>query len=150
MDTIQRGDQGAAVRYLQKRLIATGYTLPRYGADSDFGGETEQAVQAFQRAHGLAPCGIADTQTWTLLLAEPGAHLAPTDPALLAAAHKHLDGYTYKLFAPDLAKRETNCCIAAEQIMMERFHRGRGVRWTPWSAPASAAWSRIRCPAATT
>lgn len=45
-----------------------------------------------------------------------------TDPTFLEAAHRWTgDGWTYKLVGPDLKKKETNCCIAAEQIMMDRY-----------------------------
>ena len=40
---------------------------------------------------------------------------------MIDIAHKHLDGYRYKLNGPNLDNLETNCCIATEQIMMEYF-----------------------------
>lgn len=48
-----------------------------------------------------------------------------TNAAIMRAAHKYLDGWTYKLVAPDASKRETNCCIATEKIVEEGF----GVRF---------------------
>jgi peptidoglycan hydrolase-like protein with peptidoglycan-binding domain len=42
-----------AVRKLQRALVDAGFSLPRFGVDGDFGGETEAAVKEFQRASGL-------------------------------------------------------------------------------------------------
>ena len=50
---LRRGCAGDDVQQLQKALLALGYVLPGYGADGDFGAETEAAVKAFQRDHGL-------------------------------------------------------------------------------------------------
>lgn len=50
---LKRGSKGEDVRTLQELLMQIGYELPRYGADGDFGAETEIAVQKFQRTHGL-------------------------------------------------------------------------------------------------
>ena len=61
--TLRRGDKGEAVKELQKALISLGYPLPRYGADGDFGKETEAAVKAFQADNGLKADGIAGPKT---------------------------------------------------------------------------------------
>jgi N-acetylmuramoyl-L-alanine amidase len=55
---LRRGDKGPAVKELQEKLIKAGEKLPRYGADGDFGTETEEAVKAFQARHGLVADGI--------------------------------------------------------------------------------------------
>lgn len=47
------GKKGEDVRTLQKLLIRLEYDLPEYGADGDYGEETESAVKAFQEAEGL-------------------------------------------------------------------------------------------------
>lgn len=60
---IRKGDKGAKVKALQKRLIALGYALPKYGADGSFGAETDAAVRKFQRDHGLAVDGIVGPNT---------------------------------------------------------------------------------------
>ena len=51
------------MKELQEDLIALGYSLPKYGADGDFGGETKKAVEAFQRDHEMPVTGIADAKT---------------------------------------------------------------------------------------
>lgn len=56
--TLRRGDKGDAVKELQTRLIACGYSCGSYGADGSFGGATENALKAFQSDHGLDADGI--------------------------------------------------------------------------------------------
>jgi peptidoglycan L-alanyl-D-glutamate endopeptidase CwlK len=60
---LKRGDKGPAVKELQQKLIKAGEKLPRYGADGDFGAETEEAVKAFQARHGLVVDGIVGSKT---------------------------------------------------------------------------------------
>lgn len=52
------GCKGDDVKELQTNLIRIGATLPRYGADGDFGGETESALEWFQGKHSLTVDGI--------------------------------------------------------------------------------------------
>jgi N-acetylmuramoyl-L-alanine amidase len=60
------GDEGAAVKDIQERLDALGYST---GPDlaSTFGGGTHEAVQEFQRARGLDVDGIVGPDTWRSL-----------------------------------------------------------------------------------
>lgn len=60
---LQSGDEGSAVQKIQQALIDAGFPLPKYGADSDFGSETETAVRSYQSAHGLEANGIIGTTT---------------------------------------------------------------------------------------
>ena len=41
------------MKALQKFLIQLGYSLPRYGADGDFGSEMETAIKRLQARTGL-------------------------------------------------------------------------------------------------
>lgn len=50
---LKKGMEGSDVKVLQELLLQLGYDLPRYGADGDFGSETEAAVKAFQKDEGL-------------------------------------------------------------------------------------------------
>lgn len=50
---LKRGMTGEDVKAMQAGLMYLGYKLPRYGADGDFGAETEAALKAFQRGNGL-------------------------------------------------------------------------------------------------
>lgn len=68
LQVIRKGDSGAFVQQIQRLLIATGYKMPKYGADGDFGEETETAVKKFQKAVGAEVNGTVDKQTATKLL----------------------------------------------------------------------------------
>lgn len=58
---IRRNSSGAAVKYLQFRLLNYGYFL---SADGAFGPGTETAVKAFQTQNGLTSDGIVGSATW--------------------------------------------------------------------------------------
>lgn len=60
---MMRGDD---VRALQSMLVAKGYDTK--GIDGVFGRNTEKAVRAYQKAHGLKTDGIAGQQTWAHLM----------------------------------------------------------------------------------
>jgi peptidoglycan hydrolase-like protein with peptidoglycan-binding domain len=59
---VRRGDVGDLVKLIQQK-VGTAVV------DGLFGGKTEAAVRAFQRAHGLVPDGIVGPKTWSVLLA---------------------------------------------------------------------------------
>ena len=50
---LSKGTEGNDVKQLQEYLLQLGYSLPKYGADGDFGSETEAAVRAFQKVESL-------------------------------------------------------------------------------------------------
>src|SRR4051812_14776822 len=58
------GSRGPAVAAVQSKLRST---LPSILVDGVFGPQTEGAVRAFQRAHGLAVTGRVDARTWSAL-----------------------------------------------------------------------------------
>jgi peptidoglycan hydrolase-like protein with peptidoglycan-binding domain len=66
---LDRGDKGMDVATLQKLLAqalqggGAGFLSP----DGQFGPRTAQALQQFQAAHGLAPTGFTNPQTWGAL-----------------------------------------------------------------------------------
>lgn len=63
---LREREHGPAVKELQERLVRLGYTDERgrpLQPDGDFGPSTKQAVQAFQRAHGLDDDGVAGRDT---------------------------------------------------------------------------------------
>lgn len=69
--TLKEGDTGFPVSKAQQRLILHGYpplTLEMTGTFSKY---TKDAVLAFQRARGIPPSGVIDTQTWEALVARP-------------------------------------------------------------------------------
>ena len=67
--TLKKGAKGPVVQFAQQMLIQHGFSLPKYGADGDFGSETVSAVKAFQKANGLTADGIIGKKTWDKLLA---------------------------------------------------------------------------------
>lgn len=71
--TYRRGDRGAGVATLQRRLGAAGYWCGR--ADGSFGHLTQQAVWAVQKRNGLVRDGIAGPRTVSALA--HGGVLAP-------------------------------------------------------------------------
>ena len=63
--TLRSGDDNAAVWSLQAALMAHGYSVG--GIDGKFGGNTDSAVRAFQRDHGLTVDGLAGEKTFAAL-----------------------------------------------------------------------------------
>ena len=61
---LSKGDNGLNVLFLQELLLKwDAGCLPKFGADSDFGGETEEAIKAFQSDNKLNPSGSIDFMT---------------------------------------------------------------------------------------
>lgn len=67
--TLRRGCKGDDVTALQQALMDVGYELTRYGADGDFGAETEDAVKLFQRREALEVDGVYGSRTHEALMA---------------------------------------------------------------------------------
>jgi N-acetyl-anhydromuramyl-L-alanine amidase AmpD len=80
---LSKNSRGERVEELQKLLNKAGYDLDEDGV---FGGETDKAVRAFQRAHGLPVDGIVGGKTWRALdkLNNP----APATPAKSTATKR--------------------------------------------------------------
>lgn len=61
---LSKGDHGSSVEAMQKALLLWNPDcLPKYGADGDFGSETEAAVKSFQKSAGLPETGVYDEAT---------------------------------------------------------------------------------------
>ena len=67
--TLQKGDEGDAVKKLQKRLKELGYYTPTV-ADGEYGSKTVEAVKAFQKKNGLTQDGVAGPTTQAKLYAD--------------------------------------------------------------------------------
>ncbi len=68
-DGLSRGDSGPEVRAMQELLLKWNPNcLPEYGADGDFGKETEDAVKDFQKTKGQPVTGVYDAATEKALL----------------------------------------------------------------------------------
>lgn len=65
---LRKGDSGESVKALQNLLLANGIKLPEYGADGDFGDETEKGVMEYQHKVGLEEDGVAGPDTMGSLL----------------------------------------------------------------------------------
>ena len=94
VEGLSRGDYGTAVTAMQQALLAwRPDCLPRWGADGDFGQETEAALRAFQAEAGLPVTGVYDEATRTALTAATSAHCGgdscpidpPEEPAFILA-----------------------------------------------------------------
>ena len=66
---LSRGMMGSDVEDLQKALLALGYVLPGYGADGDFGAETEAALLEFQRDYKIEVDGIFGPESYRTMAA---------------------------------------------------------------------------------
>ena len=66
--TLRNGSYGEDVKTLQTCLIELGYDCGRYGADGEFGSETETALKAFQRKIGIKQDGIYGSETHQALM----------------------------------------------------------------------------------
>ena len=68
---------------LQELLLSLGYALPRYGADGNFGAETEAALRAFQADAGLEADGKYGEKSHAALMdaaADGGKDSRPVQP----------------------------------------------------------------------
>lgn len=68
LPTVRKGDTGTAVKILQLALVAYEYNIGKYGADGDFGSDTESAVRQFQKNSKIEVDGIVGENTWSELL----------------------------------------------------------------------------------
>lgn len=78
---LRNGDVGAAVKEMQTNLISLGYSCGKDGADGEFGDNTEKAVKAFQKDHGIAQSGVYDEATRKALASALNPSATPTEPA---------------------------------------------------------------------
>jgi putative chitinase len=80
VDLVQRGSRGANVLAIQSRLTELGYTDAQHRPlkiDGVFGPATQQALETFQREHGLVADGIAGPRTRNGLETETAHFPAP-------------------------------------------------------------------------
>jgi peptidoglycan hydrolase-like protein with peptidoglycan-binding domain len=73
--TVRAGDHGTAVLHVQQRLITLGY-LPHGADDGAFGGQTQDAVQRFQKFRKITADGVVGASTWAELNKNPAPELA--------------------------------------------------------------------------
>lgn len=66
--TLRKGNNGDVVKWMQRRLNYLNYSVGEYGADGDFGPDTDAAVRKYQKDQKLFVDGIVGKQTWSKLL----------------------------------------------------------------------------------
>ncbi len=65
-DRLKIGDSGESVRKVQQGLIDDGVSLPQFGVDSKYGGETATAVKEFKAKHNLGSTQFGDVGPGTM------------------------------------------------------------------------------------
>lgn len=115
---LKKGCEGEDVKQMQLALLAQGYELPKYGADGDFGSETQKAVKAWQIARNMKPTGEL-TAAECLELAGAGRHIEVTGMAVNVRSAPNLDG------------RVLGVAARGDALPYQGESRldGRGVRW---------------------
>lgn len=104
---LKLGSRGAAVREMQLLLIKAGFPLPRWGADSDFGNETDAALRAFQARYDLVVDGKYGSQSRTALKqattpVKPG-RAEPDKSAMAQTVRLHVPGNDNAAPPPNVA-----------------------------------------------
>ena len=64
---LRRGDKSAAVESMQLLLMGNGYDLPNYGADGEWGEETDESFRRFEQENGLSG-GVCGCTAWAELI----------------------------------------------------------------------------------
>ena len=65
---LKKGAKGDEVKAMQILLIGYGYSCGEKAADGSFGGATDKALRAYQKAKGLSVDGSCGGKTWASLL----------------------------------------------------------------------------------
>lgn len=89
---LQLGSRGHYVAVLQADLKSAGYSTN--DASGQFGSQTQQALEAFQRDFGLPVTGVTHPNTWQALLARLGVMSPPAsnpEQARLLAQHPDMN-----------------------------------------------------------
>lgn len=94
MRLLKRGCTGEDVRRLQTSLLELGYDLPKYGADGQYGQETEAAVRQLQRASGVKVDGVYGEESHAALMALLADADADDEPAAPAPGKVRITGGT--------------------------------------------------------
>lgn len=80
-NALVKGDTGAAVKEMQKKLIKLGFSCGVKGADGSFGSNTEKAVIAFQKANKLVVDGKYGPKTSSKLTTLYNEKITKTAPS---------------------------------------------------------------------
>ena len=107
--TLRKGSKGDAVKQLQQDLIRLGYDVGSSGADGVFGANTQKAVKAFQKDHGLTADGVVGKKTYAALDQALGDDQKPEKYTVTI---RGLD----KSRADDLKKKYPDATVEKEKI----------------------------------
>lgn len=88
---LKKGCEGDDVKALQLALLSQGYPLPKYGADGDFGTETQKAVKAWQKDQGMKQTGELKKEE-VLRLCGAGRRVTVTGALVNVRSAPSLDG----------------------------------------------------------
>ncbi len=132
--TLYVGDKGSAVRALQTRLKELGYLTG--SVDGNYGQQTKQAVEHFQRNNGLKVDGIAGKNTQQVMFESPNvvyasaATLIPTYPPVTATPARpavvqvnYVDHNSGLLIATDTVQCYGNTYISANAAKVPASYR---------------------------
>lgn len=145
--TYKRGSAGPEVLELQKTLIDLGFGLPA-GADGQYGGQTEDAVKAFQSSQNLTKSGKLDKATLEALdrvAPAPGKKVWEDSKAAAALPPAPLVGDKKCRALIDLS--EFRVSVYKEDGALERvFPLACGASKTPTHAGAKIVVERLADP----
>ena len=115
---LKKGCEGDDVKQVQLALLGLGYKLPKYGADGDFGSETENAVKTWQRNNGMPDTGELSADD-VIRLCGGGKQVEITGELVNVRA------------APGLSGREIGTAHKGDQLPYggETKKDDRGVEW---------------------
>lgn len=138
--TLRRGMKGYRTQALQQALNANGVTLE---VDGDFGKLTEDSVMAFQKEHGLAATGKADTATLQAMGLLPGEKLpdqSSEDEAEVGVDHVRITGGTVNVrYGPG-----TDFPIAFVANKGDVFEAAKAAGWIPIRIDDQLRWVSTR------
>jgi len=104
--TLKKGAKGTDVKALQEFLMQLGYALPRYGADGEFGTETEAALKKLQAKAGIKQDGVYGSDTHKAMMdaiadndagKEPAEPDEPSEPSIARRVRIVCDGGTVNI-----------------------------------------------------
>ncbi|MBA1159643.1 peptidoglycan-binding protein [Bacillus licheniformis] len=125
---LKKGSSGSKVKALQKRLIAAGFSLPKYGADGSYGNETVQAVKALQKKSGITADGIYGPATEKALAAIEAKKKKPSSSGKKSSYP--LPSGIYKVKSPMMkgtAVRQIQEALAALYFYPDKEAKNNGI-----------------------
>lgn len=132
---LYKGAKGNDVAEIQNYLISLGYKLPKYGADGDYGAETEAAVKLYQQDKGMAISG-----KWGISELDSMGKDAPItpeikeEPAEVGTNPKVLSGSWHIRVAPSTGSESLGIVKAGDSVQVVETD------WAPVMYNGTLAW----------